>query len=91
MVESPTFCPLPTFSRSQRLQAMLRQLHLLAAESQRVGQGPPVAPVLRMALDAVNSETSFQDEAGNGWVKHVWPNSCCCGYDIYVYIIYINI
>lgn len=49
--------------QSQRLQAMLRQLHLLAAESQRVGQGPPVAPVLRMALDAVNSETSFQDEA----------------------------
>lgn len=48
--------------QSQRMQAMLRQLHLLAVESQRVGQGPPVAPVLRMALDAVNSETSFQEE-----------------------------
>lgn len=47
--------------QSQRMQAMLRQLHLLAVESQCVGQGPPVAPVLRMALDAVNSETSFQD------------------------------
>ena len=68
MVESPTSLSAPVplrFSRSQRLQAMLRQLHLLAAESQRVGQGPPVAPVLRMALDAVNSETSFQDEAGS--------------------------
>lgn len=40
-------------------QAMLRQLHLLAAESQRGDVA--VAPVLRMALDAVNSETSLQD------------------------------
>ena len=39
---------------------MLRQLHLLAAESQR-GTDVAVAPVLRMALDAVNSETSLQD------------------------------
>lgn len=43
-------------------QAMLRQLHLLAAESVQHGSGHvAVAPVLRMALDAVNSETSLQD------------------------------
>lgn len=43
-------------------QAMLRQLHLLAAESVQRGSGHvAVAPVLRMALDAVNSETSLQD------------------------------
>ena len=41
-------------------QAMLRQLHLLA-ESQRGDVA--VAPVLRMALDAVNSETSLHTEA----------------------------
>lgn len=41
---------------------MLRHLHLLAGEGE-----VPVEPVLRIALDAVNSEASFQDaEARKG-------------------------
>ncbi|CAK9016351.1 unnamed protein product [Durusdinium trenchii] len=39
-----------------RMQQMLRHLHLLAGEGE-----VPVEPVLRIALDAVNSEASFQD------------------------------
>lgn len=42
-------------------QAMLRQLHLLAAESGHRGSDVAVAPVLRMALDAVNSDTSLHE------------------------------